>query len=264
MSVRFNAETDRLTRTTGLPSVTSVTGRCFGRLNADRNDFNTFIQMVHTGNTDYQLLQTDASGTDLYLYDSQPGTGGVSLTQLGPVVLTPGNWYYMAYSNNGTTDKLYVRNVTTNGAMQTFSGAAQGARTMEYLGVGGHDLAIFEFLDGNVCGVAYWNVALTDAEVLLDSYCITPRRTANLNCFYPMFNIADKLVDYSGNGNHLTEPSSGPWATESNPPVPFRGSKTQPLINNDGVGLPETVANAEAATASAGLKAPLPYMFQYP
>lgn len=208
MAVRFDADTDVLTTTTGLFTGDVCTVLCWGRIAVDRNDYSNFVSL-QTSLGRKVSLTLDSDGTTLRAFDDElAGPTGISLTV--------GTWYAIAAVVNGTTCDLYWGTSPYSLSTNSDSGfvTSAGATTQMLLG---NNLFGF-YLDGDLANVKLYDAALSAAEVSAGLIQYVPLRTANLLHWYPLLNV--NLTDFSGNGNSLTAGGSA-TAFAAGPPIPW-------------------------------------------
>ena len=206
MAVRADGSTDRLSRTTSLPTNTGFSMLGWFKISVDRNAYSSFFN-YGTGNTK-KTLQTDASGVTLVLWEGtfESGTGAT---------LTVGTRYHLAMVHDDGASELraYV-----NGVLNITAEVSSGNP--------GSPIEIFqaesaEWLNGCAAAVKIYSAILTAPEIAQEMWQYIPSRVANLNSWYPLLSIADDQVDYGGGGLTLTV--GGTLATEDGPPIPWKG-----------------------------------------
>lgn len=205
MAVTFDANTDKLSRTTGLPTITGFTMMGWFRITA-HTDYQTFLCYGDTSGSTYYDFGCNASeATALW-----NGTG----EDLG-TTLTAGQWYHCAMTCAGTGAGQL--NAYLDGVLEATLAGAAGV-SAETISVGNDPSG--EELRGDAAGIKIWDAVLTLAEIFNERRQILPIRTANLNSFYPLFSTADDEIDFSGNGRTWTVGGTLANAT-STPPVPW-------------------------------------------
>lgn len=244
MSVVFNASADLLKRTTNIPSTGALTMACFVKLVGTNAD-GVIIGIDDGGSGDFYFLELETLALEI-----SDGFGHA----LAMGNLTTGAWYFIASSSVGGASgiKGYIWNVDTNSAVTATTGTGGTARTLSNVVVGGDNFG--DFPNCKLAGVRYWNAALTQNELEEELKQIAPVRQANLNSFFPLLDITNKLVDESGTGGALTA-GAGTWENAENPPVPWRAKKRRALHQSGGAGAVTgtiTVTTANATCAAAG------------
>jgi hypothetical protein len=76
------------------------------------------------------------------------------------------------------------------------------------------------YMSGDIAEVTFWDVALTDAEVVALAGGANPLRfrNSNIQAYYPLLAISGNAIDFSGGANELTE-NNGVAQSVSHPPV---------------------------------------------
>lgn len=168
----------------------------------DRNASSSFFDYGSNATTD-KTLETTSTGTLLQCWD---GTNGVTGTDL-----VVGQWYYLAYSWDGSNCRAYV-----NGVLDITNPAANNPITNIRVGNSGAN----EFLNGRSSCVKVWNVVLTLDQIANEGRHCRPLRTQNLNRWAPMaYNVlAADALDMSGAGANYTVTST-PIVEGDYPPV---------------------------------------------
>lgn len=147
-------------------------------------------------------------------------TGG-GFQSLGAI--TAGGWYYVVVSIGGAgSGSAYWGKV---GAAPSTVALGPGLPTTLVPASFTVDTDYFtEPLDGRICSVRVWNVALSAGEAAAEAQQFAPKRTANLQQWWKLEHASTKLVDSSGFGRDLTAIGAGSWTDEEGPffqPGPF-------------------------------------------
>jgi hypothetical protein len=202
MSIRFDADTDSLSATTGLPANGSAfTITCWFMVVTPRG-----------GGVDNMVWSLEGTGGDIYA-DIVSGT--TLDTDATDPSITSNTWYGLAlWSVDGTHQAGVLRDVA--GAITTITNGLTAANPNTTLRIGNSRFSNSN-LDGRVAAFKVWNTALTQSEAEAELTQFDPVRTANL-IRYHKFHVAE-LTDYSGNGNTLTAGSTSA-TTEADPPIP--------------------------------------------
>lgn len=247
MSVRFDAATDRIERTTA-PTIAS-TGFTFVAwvyLSADRNENSTMMRLAASGSTRANLA-TDVNGETLAYFT----TGG---SIVSTTVMAVGNWYKVAISipsTGGTTATASLYTATAAGATATGTGTVSANNDANNVCIGGRGAGdATEWFNGRVAYARMWQAALSKAEVEAEWASAVPVRTANLWADWPLLSASD-LTDHSGNGRDLTAGSTA-VTTEADPPV---GSTVTQSITDDAGrtdGLSAALSRSRTLDDSAG------------
>lgn len=112
-----------------------------------------------------------------------------------------------------------------------------------------------DWTDHNIWNVMLWDAALSAEELLRQSYSPTPVRPRNLLGWWPLEgNLDQLLLDYSGNGHHLTRagsPRAEPWFLPASvlPPLPRRRAVFVAAGGVTGLG-EDSVTLADASSAA--------------
>ena len=207
-SVRFDAGSDELLRTTNLPPVTSFTMMGWFRLATDNHAYQTVLALSHPTSSNAYLLMTCCGNGSPQL---SVWTG--AQFAMGPT-LALNSWYHLALTVAGSGPgqvKAYL-----NGApVLTLDG--NPAVTSERFSIG-NDSHV-EWFDGSAAAVKLYDAVLTPAEITTEMAQLSPVRTAALNAWYPLQSTATATTDGSGNNRTLT--MAGTLATDAaGPPVP--------------------------------------------
>lgn len=215
MSVRFDADADRLNRSTNIPVHTNLTVAMFVQIVAQPSGDGSIWSLDSASSGDFFNLETGSGGLSLHMIDGF--TVDIVVT-----TLALSTWYFIGVVGDNVNVTAYVGNLTASSSPTFITGTharnATGGRTLDTFTVGGDSFA--DFPNCRMAGFRIWDAALTPAELQLEMQSIRPRRTANINSFYPLLDVNDKLIDFSGKGNTLT-PNGGAWNTDANPPVPW-------------------------------------------
>lgn len=153
------------------------------------------------------------------------------------ITLSTSTWYCIGVAKNGSTEMRFFVNgvfdenktsgVPTANAAEAFLGTWNGTDDWPSLTFG---------------PMKIWDAFLSDAEIAQESARIRPQRTGNLNSFYPFWNggSTERVLDYSGNGRHLTQTGTG-LSDAAGPPVTYSpGLLTYPPAAASGLVLTAT------------------------
>ena len=228
MAIRFDGTgADNLNRAISFSADTG-TIMAWIRIVTDRNAFTSFFNPRQTANQEV-LIQTDATGTLLGLWQANVMTTGTNLTV--------GQWYHLAISNSASACTVYL-----DGVQDITRAHAAGAVNWTQVYFGTNALATSEALNGNIGVIKAWNATLTLAEINAEKHLIIPQRYANIVGWWPTF-PGERTIDYSRQGN-LTQ--VGTVTDEANPPVSWGAS---PIV----VPLALAVGNVTAAPTTGAL-----------
>lgn len=209
-SVRFDASTDQLSRTNTMPTITAFTFMCWVKVSVDRNAFSCFINFHNSGSgSGYYYMGTDSDGTTFALYNNSTVVAGSALTV--------GTWYHVAMVCSGTGAGQFLGYL--NGALN-ITHAGNAAQTAGGIWVGATNEGTSLALNGSVAAIKIYSAALSAADIQRESKSYRPKRTANLNGWYPCTSIASDEIDFSGAG--LTFSQGGTLATEDGPPISWK------------------------------------------
>ena len=208
MAIRFDS-TDRLSRTTNLPSEASITFACCGRRQVDRGGYGCFVEMVNGAAGAGIFVGFDGSGDNIivnnYIADSS-------------TIITPGtgNWFFAALTQNGTGAGNLIGyaalHTSASLSSQTHTGVSFTEATLNIGNNAGGDL-----FNGDLAFVKIWTAVLTSAELEAERWSAWPVRWANLHAFYPLLDVNSRTFDYTSNGYTMT--SAGTLTQADNPPV---------------------------------------------
>jgi len=220
MSVRFDAATDYLTRTTGLPSPTNFSASFWLYVSVDATCI-PFGLIDTTGAVvaGFAWFKVSDGGTfELWT------NGGTVHAAFGsrPAVAS---WAYVTITGAGTGANQVnaswsgINSSTVVTAAVTMTTPA----TVTNVYVGSDGPINQDFLNGRISNLKIWDAVLTANELVTERYSYQPKRWANLNSWYPILAPAAANVglDLSGNGRNLT--TGGTLAVEANPPGVRRG-----------------------------------------
>lgn len=220
MSVRFNADADRLERTSDVFADMPYTACGFVQLVNNTGNFSALFSLEESGGSGFHTLKTDSDGVTLRLFIDAPP---VTVT-LG--VLTLGTHYFAAITHDGGTATGYLGVAGSDTPLASASAADVTARAFVAMVLGGSGFN--EPGDLRLAGWRVFDAVLTPAELERERRSWHPVRRANLGFHYRFLNAEEKLVDYSGNGFNLSAPGAGTWETEENPPITWRPESLLP------------------------------------
>lgn len=159
---------------------------------------------------------------------------------LGPI--TAGTWYWYCWTythgdGSNIESRVWLAPMGSDPAVSNFD--QLGGGTFDQLHIGGNQYNNAGY--AAIGGFKMWSAPLTDDEALAERWSLRPQRTANLNCWYPLIadNATDVLLDYSGNGYHLSDGTNNETYALS-PPVSWGGraytaNRAGILLSNPGV-----------------------------
>src|SRR3990167_4213337 len=217
MAVRFDAVVDSLTRTTNLSYPISILGWVY--VSVDVNAESGFFSIGASSGSRYIKVGVDLSGTNtnLLLWDGSGVVNGSNISL--------GTWYHLALVVEGlaTADDALVY---LNGVLDITNPNPSDLSVASLLWLGNTNES--QFLNGRIAAVKIYDDILTPAEIINEMRQILPFRTGNLNSFYPLNNISEDEIDFSGLGRTLTV--GGTLTTEDGPPIPWKVGRYRILI----------------------------------
>lgn len=215
MAVRFDAATDRITWAGTAPTPSSgLTITYWAYVSVDRDDFSTMIRLhSSSGATTNANVAMDSGGLLPCVF-----TAGGSST--GPQSLSVGAWARIGITITGSTSTIYVA-LGSGGSTQS-QGGTVGANAgvspdSGYTLAGRSSSDSSEWFNGRLAHVRIWSTVLTQSEIEAEWASATHVRTSLIFAAYPLPDAGD-LLDYSGNGRHLSAGSTS-VTTEDGPPI---------------------------------------------
>ena len=233
MAVRLDADTDILTRVTGLAAFGSMTAVYWFYRSVDTNGVEVlwYWSMDSGVSAGYfgSYIEIDKVWADTSL-----GGGGAT----GTTTLNVGQWYRAAqvFNSVAQTSTFYL-----DGAQEMqATGMTGGAFTPAYEMFGRIGTSFF---NGRVAAIKVWTAVLSLAEITQEWRQYLPVRLANLHRFTPLLKHTD-LVDYSGiTGVAWT--AGGTLTTEDGPPIPWRHGRRRAILPAGAVVLPDLTVSLE-------------------
>lgn len=207
-SIRADAATEIMTRTTNLPQINLFTWMGWVYFSALAGTYNlTFHRGASADNNFLAVGAWNNGGYKTYLSDYANDWSGSTVTT--------GVWYHYAWTRSGSTHTLFLNGVSdivqtsadnpATAAVHIFGQASGGADPM----------------NGRVACVKEWSgVALTAGQIRREMEQYLPRESlAQLNGFWPMNSLADYTIDYGPRKNRWT--TAGTITSEEGPPIPW-------------------------------------------
>lgn len=190
MALTFDGNTDNYAEKTIAFSADKGTVMGWVRLAVDTNTYASIFQCNNNDNEQF-VLETGSDGTTLGLYTFNGSQLGSSLT--------PGTWYHMALTWNGTLARAYLNGVLNITNSNVGSDWTQVQLGRSYWG---------EPLNGNIAYVKAWDATLSLAQIQAEVNVAAAVKTSNLVGQWLTPSGSGRLLDSSGNGNHFTEHGS--------------------------------------------------------
>ena len=201
MAVRTDAASDYLLRSANLPSSTAFTVCGWAVMDVDKNTDTTLATLENalTAATSGYYLTTGATGTELIVYST--ALPGASATLISMAVGTPFFWAMSANGAGAGLLKVSARTVSENSLTSVTNTSGSFTSAALYIGNEGYGLA--KPFDGRHWNVKCWDRALTDAELLVESFFDRVMYPSSLNFHWPLHDVND-TSDRSGNGRDAT------------------------------------------------------------
>lgn len=246
MAVRFDANSDRLLRTSDLIDYNAAY-TLMGWIYLS-SDLNTAVRIFNLNNntlTDEDMLGLDVNGTTLRARAIIAGSGNFSTGSN----LSVATWYHLAMVRDAAAAlKIYLNAALDTTGTRNITGRTANTRLEIGAATGGNS----NRFDGRVAYIKAWSAALTLEEVAQEMNVIRPVRTENLYGWWPTFpGSGERAADYSGNGRNWTE---GGTLTDEDPPPVSYGARfwVVPFVAAGG---PVTIAAALGTLTLTGLAA---------
>jgi hypothetical protein len=205
-SVVVDATTDYVRRSANLPSTTNVTMAGWVKVLSWANagtGMGTICCLENVGSTSYNGVWLDIAGSNQgQIIVANNITGNQACTAL---VLS--NWYYIAYTSNGTNQFTYIYDSAGNpldwsNTTNTYGTSTDAASTYTpaYLSVGNDDYSMKEYLNARFSQWRVWDAVLTQAEIEAEMASPIPVKTTSLNTAWGH----DPLIDQGANNRPWT------------------------------------------------------------
>lgn len=211
MSIRFDASNDHPSYTaTSPPSpATGITVAGWVYISVDRNDWSTICRFHSaSGGSTNEVLGFNGTGDTPQVFSA---SGSVVST-----ACTINKWYYLGFTQTGTTAKLY-RGDETNAATEQTGTVTPGTAPTGFTFGGRSDGDLTEWFNGRMTKWRIWSTVLTLAELNAERIASSPVKTANIWANYPMATATD-LTDTVAGRNLVA--NTGTLTTEADPVLP--------------------------------------------
>lgn len=218
MAIRIDAGSDNLSLASQTNGAQTVMGWYY--IVNDRSAFSCFIC-----SDDFNSIYAGIDSSRIIT----PFVGGSAITTGS--TLNVAQWYHFCYTIDATGEDGDF-NIYLDGALDINATVdwPAGTDTLEF----GND-PDDEWLDGRIAYMKKWNAELTQSEVQQEMSIIRPNRTEDLVGWWPTyFGATERLRDYSGNGNDLTE--AGTLTDEAPPGISYGGNNVQYIVAAAAVG----------------------------
>ena len=191
MSYEFNGTTQYLQNTS--TPITAPPFTISAWMNTDRIDggSQTVMAIMNDGSAgDWFRFYGYSGGTIFIIMDARDSTAVFAATT---TQFSADTWHHVAGQNSSTTARaawLDGGGKGTNSELRTPDGI--NAMSIGRMG----DSTPGGYFDGEIAEVGLWNIALTDAEILLLSKGFSPLfvRPQNLVCYWPLIRNANDIV----------------------------------------------------------------------
>lgn len=216
MAIRFSAQTDVVTSSSGLPGATYTVAGWF-YVSVNRANWSKIWDVEATGGR-WQYLGLDPPADVPSIIFALNGAGHVNVR-----AAVVGSWFFAAIVADGVGYTLYSG---TPGSALTTSTWNVTPIAPTFLAVGGGGTFAHEWFNGRVGALKVWGAALTQSQVEAERTQYQPALTTDLLHNHP-FTEAE-LVDYAG-GNHLAAGSTAA-TIEDGPPIPWSGARPRLIL----------------------------------
>jgi Concanavalin A-like lectin/glucanases superfamily len=204
LSVLFDASTDSLLRSTGLPLIDAATAMAWVWLASNIGSYTTAAYFGANAGAGY-YLGTGATGTTFYISsDAAEFTGSEMTIQ---------TWSHLAMTIAGTGAGQFL-GYLNGGSIITGNGSAGPAAARLQIGNAPGPIP----WPGRIANVQIYNVALSQADIQQAMQQYVPQRWADLNAWYPLLNAAN-VSDYTTAATVWTV--GGTLTDADGPPIPW-------------------------------------------
>jgi hypothetical protein len=187
-ALSFNGSTNyvSLSMVSGIPTSGSVTVEAWLNVSSSSNYLNWFN------------LGTSGGGYALYIKNNTIYVNNIGGTTWNTgVSITNGTWTHIAFSYDGSTEKLYKNGVMSATSSNGYS-AASGGATIGYSAIGSSS----GYFAGSIDEVRIWNTALTDSQISASMNSTISSGTSGLQAYFKFDETTgSSAADATGNGN---------------------------------------------------------------
>lgn len=243
MAVKTTASSDTLSRNDTAIGGTSLRSASIWLRKTSASD-NALFEINYGGGTWGTGISTFAG--DLHIGDFD-NIGGSAEYILSPYVVN--QWYHVVYTYDGTNVRIYLDGALVLTTAWNSAGAPAGTNW-------NFGQSNVEFQD-----ITIWDATLTADDAAQLYRRRLPARSANLLAYYPLHDVGNRTIDYSGNNrtltvtNNVTAAAGAPqavWGTRPERTAFYEPDSGSTAIN--GTGTTQTTGTA-AVTSSAALVA---------
>lgn len=232
MALRFNVNSEYLSRNSGVPSSTTFTIAAWVYIVSDLGAgvAQGLFWLGGSVSTDSIFLLWNDSGSGAMsggVYKASPFGIDIATPASRPAV---GTWAYVVMRRSGTASNTFSVSWAaigatsfTTGTAALIAGTTPGTLSVDTMRVGTTD-STSDAADARYAGIKVWDAALTDTELLAEMQQYLPVRIANLHLFSPCVHTAaaDCLFDFGSSARSWT--ANGTHSVEDGPPIPWGGS----------------------------------------
>lgn len=243
MSVRTDSATERLRRTSNVPSYDSNYTYLRWIYLVALPSGGGCILSIDDSNDDVDEFYVDSSGVLAIITLS----GGSVTQSYGTTTLSTGTWYCVAIVRSANNSRsVYLGSLTSPMAQElTHTTSLSGRTAPNEMSAG--SVLDSDLLNGRHGRGRLWTAALTLAELQTEQYSPEAVRLTNLYADWHTYpGTTERLADWSGNGNHWS--AVGTLTDEDDPPLiwdavpaPYHASSSSVSVSSAG-----GIASAEA------------------
>lgn len=203
MAIRFDNNTDYLSRTTNVPAGTSFTACGWAQQSVDNNAISVIFALNEAA--DQYLYTSAADGTTFGIYGR---SGGGAAFATSPALGTPFFWAIKRGAATTVTGYWRPRERST---FITVTDTATGSAATASMQIARETLGATSGFNGLIWNVRVWDRVLTDPELLAESNSDEPVSKHGLNSWFRMDHQGDNF-DASLYKRHMTK--NGTLTTE--------------------------------------------------